>query len=129
MANPAWSSDNVNFTPLPGFYRLGGRPNSSEEENIVHETGNGRKFVYSMYTRTIRQLIFTFLDYDLQAFQDLQDYAAGESFPFYFSLSGAGSSDSVYMRKEQGFDPKETGDKSRGYIVWEYTLSLTQELV
>lgn len=128
MPNPAWSTDNVNFTELPGYYRLGGRPKSTEETNIVHETGNGRKFVYNMYTREIRQLIFTFIDPDLQAFRDLHDFAAGESYPFYFSLSGAGASDSVQMRKEPGFDPKETGDKSRGHIVWEYTLYLTENL-
>lgn len=127
---PAWSTDNVNFTALPRYWRLGGRSRSTEEENVRHETGNGRLFVYNMYTRNLYELTFHIIDPDLQAFRDLHDYAAGESYPFYFSFLGAsssGASDSVYVRKEPGFDPKEI-DKSRGVVVWEYTLVLKQEL-
>lgn len=128
MDKPSWSIDNSTFTDLPRYYLIGGKPKSTEEENVVHETGNGRLFVYNMYARSTYELLFHVIDADLQAFRDLHDYAAGESYPFYFSLSGAGASDSMYVRKEAGFDPKEI-DKSRGYVVWEYTLRMRQELV
>lgn len=128
MSNPSWSLNNVDFETLPGYYKIGGRPASVQESNIVHRTGNGAKFTYNMFTEEVRELIFHVLESDLDEFRALHDAVNGEQFPFYFSLSGAGVADSIQVYKEAGFDPREI-ERSKNGILFEYILQVRSAIL
>lgn len=107
MANPSWSSNNIAFTTLPGKYVLGGKPKSTMEETVTKKTDNGGRFVYLMYTRDTIDIKFIVNDTQLAIHRDFHDIVGGEQYPFYFSITGVGSADSVYVFKNAGFDPQE----------------------
>lgn len=113
MSNPSWSSDNITFHTLRGYYKLGGRPKSKHREQVVKRTDNGAVFVYDMYERKIIDIRFWCNTSQLVDHSDLDDTVAGNQFPFYFSITGAGSSDSVFVRGNADFDPQELDQKAR----------------
>ena len=113
MANPSWSSDNITFNTLRGYYKLGGRPKSIHREQITKKTDNGAIFKYEMYERRTIDIKFWCNASQLADHADLDSTVAGDQFPFYFSLSGAGAADSIYMRGNQDYDPQELDLKAR----------------
>jgi hypothetical protein len=126
LSNIAYSLDNVTYTQLPGYYMIGGRPNSKEESNILHETGNGVKFTYNMWSKDVRELIFHILESDIHVWEDFHGLVNGEQFPFYLSMLGTGI-DAIYVYKEPGFDPKEL-EKTKHGILFEYIMTVKSAL-
>lgn len=133
MANPSWSIDNIIFNDLPAFYLFGGKPRSSEQSVIDLETDYGARFVYELANRKVYTLKFIIKETDLPQWEDLQASVRGPAVPFYFSISGAGAGDAVYVRKETGFDPEEMkspGGSNPDYTepLYEYTMQLKAEV-
>lgn len=108
------------YITLPGFYKYGGRPKSSKEENTVLQTGNGRKFIYNHFTQEVKELIFHIKgETDLAVHRTLHDFTAGEAFPFWLSMSGSGSGDAILVWKQAGFDPRELERVKGGDTLYE----------
>jgi len=128
MANPSYSLDNITFHTMPGAYRLGGRPRSREQSVVALETDNLKQYVYDLGTRQVWELHFRLKDSELDFFDDLDVSVNGAAVPFYFSLSGVGSGDSVFVRKEPGFDPQELDEPLGDEMGFDYVLRLKQEL-
>lgn len=116
------------YVELPGAYRFGGRPRRIEDENIDLVTDSGARFVYNLFTRRVFELHFRLTPTQLDVFEDFHRAVAGDVFPFFFSLAGAGGEDAVYVRKEPGFDPIELDTPGNGDSVFDYVLYLQEEL-
>ena len=147
--NPAWSLDGATWYSFMGAYRYGGKPKNIEEENIDIRSDSGVDYVYNKWARWTCELNFRFSDTEYNAgvesqglglfntagffyFQDALASAGNGGArvtPFYFSLGGynVGYSDSIFVRKEAGFDMKEL--ESPGYTdaMYDYTLKLRSE--
>lgn len=128
MANPSWSLDNITFTSFRGKFRFGGRPYTLQDADIVLETDNGVEFVYNLFRRSMPEITFRFLASELTSFRDFHNAVGGQSTPFYFSLSGVGSADSLYVRKEAGFDPQELDSPGGPGAVYDYVLKMREAL-
>lgn len=130
MTNPKWSLNNITFNELPGYYLFGGKPRTIAQSVIDLVTDYGTRFVYGLSSRNRYEYKFIIAESDLGSWEDLHATVNGPVTPFYFSITGAGSSDAVLVRKEAGFDPQEM--KSPGGSVaeplYEYTLQLEAEV-
>lgn len=131
MANPSVDYSSADgsgpYITLPGSYRFGGRPRSRQDENIDLSTDYGNRFVYNLNTRFVYELNFRLTPTQLDVFETFNDAVGGALNPFWFSLSGDGQSDAVYVRKEPGFDPRELDTPGNGDSVFDYTLYMIQD--
>lgn len=128
MANPSWSTDNISFTALDGAYRFGGRPKSKEEDDILLTADSGKVWAYNNFTKYVFELHWRVTEAQLVS-HDVMDQTVGGIYPFYFSLSGAGAADSVYVRKDPGFDPIELDSPGGDASIYDYTLRMKSEIV
>lgn len=129
MSRPSWSPDNTTFYSLPGAYRFGGRPRSKERGSIDIETDLGKRYVYKLWERKVLDLIFRVSEDQLDFYTDFDMQVDGSTIPFYFSISGDGAADSIYVRKEAGFDPVELDTPGGDQAYFDYNLKLTEEIV
>lgn len=133
MANPSYSLDNTTFVTLDGAYVYGGKPKSTREENVRKQSENGSKFIYLLFTMDTITIKFIATEAQLVSHRTLYDAVAGEQFPFYFSLSGAGSSDSKFVRRNAGFDPQEREQPTKisgtKVALYDITYYLEEEIV
>lgn len=111
--NPAYSLNNVLFVGLPGHYKFGGKPRSREQSVIALETDNGVEFVYKLFEKKTFELIFMVANDELDYHESFYLAVNGGVDKFYLSLNGTGS-DSVYVRREPGFDPTELDMPQKG---------------
>lgn len=103
---PSYSLDNITFTTLTGAYLYGGRPRSYEEVNIELESDSGRDFIYPLSNKKVFETKFRVGDVALDVHETMHLAVMG-GVEFYLSMSGAGVSDSILVRKMPGFNPQE----------------------
>lgn len=127
--NPAWSLDNISFSNFPGTYLLQGHPYTINEDNISLKADSGAKYIYNLSQYRVLDLNFKFLESDKAEFNNFHLTVNGEVVAFFLSISGAGAADSLYGRKERGFDPVATGNIAHGEKIYEYTLHFEEEAV
>jgi hypothetical protein len=113
---------------------MGGKPKSIHRDQVKKVTDNGSVFIYELFERKVLDITFWCNDTELSDHQTLDSTFAGNQFPFYFSISGSGVVDSLYVRGNQDFDPQELEQKARipnfgVEVLYELHYHLEQEIV
>jgi hypothetical protein len=104
-----------------------------QEDDIVHTTERGRRWVYKLDRLRIYVLIFRVNSTNLEWFRAFHELVNGQEVPFYFihDTDAESAAEAVLVRKEQNFeytegpDPGVFGGVQSG--VYDYTMTLTEE--
>lgn len=124
-------SDVLDLNTFPVAERYGGMSVGWKEYDIVHETERAKKWVYKQASHKTRKLVFILTPAQLDFFDILHQAVGGQETAFYFVPDVDDPDTSIYVRKEQNFDPKERDEPGmvEGVLttLYDYTLELEQE--
>ena len=132
MNLPGWyisDPDDIELLPVAERY---GVTLGYEEEDILHETERGKKWVYKLFRRRVRKITFRFTEAQYPAFEALHLAVEGQLTPFWYVADSDDPSSAIFVRKEKDFLPKEldepASDNGTTTAVYEYELILTGEV-
>lgn len=118
------------FVDLPSVNRTPGAPRFGAEKHLDErdtsfETDDGSFWAYRNFSRNVWRLTFRVNETQLMVFRTMHDAVDGALTPFYFRLG----TEVLYVRKESGFKPQMLTQPTSPEPVYDYTLTLTEELI